>query len=368
MNPLIRRPAITAAVGAALLGAMAAAPPDASAATGTATCQGPGVAWQVDYQTQDSAYGPVLTATAFQRRTLPGGPWTDASAETWELRRDDLPSETPGGFTEVESGDLSTLQGIPVATYLSPRFVAPDGACTVYTHPFSNGSASQPKVVAVGDSLTASLNDATYNQTHLQGYIEGNFNTAGIRAEVEGQSGKYWLAPPDSGGLPRTGADKANYELRDEVRGLLAHDPDGFVIALGANDAGQVAWIADAGERQDRIDAAKAAIGQYVSELTAAGKCVVLITPPDNLAHYWGSDPWLYAWSAQQLTQEMRSLANASATDLVKLQDFAELSWNHHSYSPGDPQVWFGSDDIHLNQVGRVVYTGEFTQAAQQCV
>ncbi|TDB97539.1 SGNH/GDSL hydrolase family protein [Actinomadura sp. 7K534] len=367
MTSRVRRPAIIAAVGAALLGVMAAAPPAASAATGTATCQAPGVAWRVDYQTQNSVYGPVLTATALQRRTLPGGSWTDASTETWELRRDDLPSETPGGFTQ-EPGDLSTLQGIPVVTYLSPRFVAPDGACTVYTHPFSNGSANQPKVVAAGDSLTASLNDATYNQTHIQGYIEGNFNAAGIRAEVEGQSGKYWLAPPDSHGQPRTGIDKAGYELLDEVRGLLAHDPDGFVLALGANDAGQVAWISDAAERQTRINAAKAAIGQYVSELTAAGKCVVLITPPDNLAHYWGSDPWLYAWSAQQLTHEMRSLANASATDLVKLQDFAEHSWDHHSYMPNNPQVWFGSDDIHLNAVGRLAYTSEFAQAAEQCV
>ncbi|MEU5882383.1 SGNH/GDSL hydrolase family protein [Spirillospora sp. NPDC047279] len=366
MRSRFRRPGIIAALSLALAGVMVAAPAPASAATGTATCQGGAAEWRVDYQVVDSAYGPVLTATAFQRRALPGGSWTDAAAQTWWLRRDNLPTESLGGFTQ-HTGGLAALQGVPVVTYLSPRFVAPDGACTVYTHPFANGTAGQPKVVAVGDSLTASLNDASYNQTHLQGYIQGNLNAAGIRTEVEGQSGRYWLAPPDSGGQPRTGLAKADLELLDEIRGLLPHGPQGYVIALGANDAGQVAWIGDAAQRQARIDAAKAAIGQYVSTLTAAGKCVVFITPPDNLAHYWGSDPWLYAWAAQQLTAAMRDMANASATDLIKLQDFAAHSWNHHSYSPGDPQVWFGGDDIHLNEIGRLAYTGEFTQAAQQC-
>ncbi|MFP3968968.1 SGNH/GDSL hydrolase family protein [Actinomadura fulvescens] len=301
-----------------------------------------------------------MNATAFQRRTLPGGAWSDASADIWQLRWENLPHDQPGGFQERQ-GDLAALRTTSVAAYLSPRFVAADGSCTVYIAPFSNGSTGQPKAAVLGDSLTASLNDTTYNQQHLQGYVQGNLNAAGWRVEVEGHSGRRWVASPELQGLPRAGN-----HLLDEARGFLQHDPQAYVIALGANDAGQMAWLPDEAARQQRLTYTLNGIRAKVNELVAAGRCVVFVTAPDNLARYWGSPPWLYAWAAQSINRELRTLANASATDNLKLQDFAALSFNHHTYSEGQ-ENWFGDDDIHLNATGRLVYTNEITQAARQC-
>ncbi|WP_165966975.1 SGNH/GDSL hydrolase family protein [Actinomadura sp. 7K507] len=336
----------------------------AAADAGTQTCQAPGVAWRVDYTVNDSAYGPVAHATGLQRRTLPGGPWTDASAQTWQLRWDNLPSQwnNPWAAFQQQQGDLAAIGGTPVATYLSPRFVAPDGACTVYLAPFANGGAGDPKIAVLGNSLTQSLNDPAYNQQHLQGYVQGNLNTAGLRAEVEGHGGRRWVAAPGT-----TGLDKANGHLLDEYRGLLQHDPQGYVIELGANDAGWIALAGTATDRQARLDSTIAGLRTILDELRADGKCAVFVTGPDNLADYPGvADPWHYAWAAQSINQELRSQAGASATDGLKLRDFAQLSVNHHTYSEGQ-DVWFESDDIHLNGTGKLVLTSEITQAATQC-
>ncbi|MEU8799637.1 SGNH/GDSL hydrolase family protein [Spirillospora sp. NPDC048819] len=279
------------------------------------------------------------------------------------MRWDNLPSAwgNPLASAFQQQGDLAAIGGTPVATYLSPRFVAPDGACTVYLAPFANGGAGNPKIAVLGNSLTQSLNDSSYNQQHLQGYVQGNLNAAGMRAEVEGHGGRRWVATPGT-----TGLVKADSYLLDEYRGLLQHDPQGYVIALGANDAGWVALAGTPADRQARLDSTIDGLRTILDELRADGKCVVFVTGPDNLATYWTADPWHYAWAAQSINQELRAQANASGTDSFKLRDFAQLSWDHHTYSQGQ-DVWFGSDDLHLNAVGKLVLTSEITQAAAQC-
>ncbi|MBB4773486.1 SGNH/GDSL hydrolase family protein [Actinomadura livida] len=344
-------------------GGLVNAPP-AVAETGTQTCEGPGVSWRVDYEITSSGYGPVAHATGLQRRTLPGGSWTDASTQTWQLRWDHPPNAWDNPFAgpfQQQQGDLAAIGGTPVVTYLSPRFVAPDGACTVYLAPFANGSAGDPKIAVLGNSLTQSLNDSSYNQQHLQGYVQGNLTAAGMRAEVEGHGGRRWVADPGA-----TGLAKADNYLLDEYRGLLRHDPQGYVIELGPNDAGWIALAGTQADRQARLDATITGLRTILDELRSSGKCVVFVTGPDNLATYWTADPWHYAWAAQSINQELRAQASASATDDFKLRDFAQLSANHHTYSQGQ-DVWFTSDDLHLNGLGKLHLTSEITQAAAQC-
>lgn len=355
-----RRLGIIGTLCAALIGG---APTADAAETGSATCQAPGVAWRVDYEITPSGYGPILKATGFLRRALPSGAWTDAGAQTWQLRWEHLADAWDNPFSgphKQEEGDLARLRTIPVAVYLSARFVPPGGECTVYTAPFANGTNGQPKIGVLGDSLTGSLNDSSYNQQHLQGYVQGNLNAAGLRTEVEGQGGRRWVALPDL-----TGLGKADSYLLDEYRGLLQHDPRGYVVALGANDAGWIALAPDEQERQARLASRITGIRAILDEMRTAGKCVTFVTGPDNLANYWGADPWAYAWAAQSINTELRAQANASATDVFKLQDFAAQSWNHHTW---DPDNWFATDDLHLNGAGKLVYTAAITQAAQKCV
>ncbi|MFP3968969.1 SGNH/GDSL hydrolase family protein [Actinomadura fulvescens] len=358
-----RTGAVTA-VSAALAAGTVVAPSPAFAETGTQICQAPGVAYRVTYEVNSSTYGPIAHATAFQRRTLPSGPWTDASTQTWQLRWDHIPSawDNPwSGPHRQEQGNLATLGPIQVATYLSPRYVAPDGACTVYLSPFANGTAGQPKIGVLGDSLTQSLNDSSYNQQHLQGYVQGNLNGAGRRAEVEGQGGRRWTPRPGTADLVR-----ADGYLLDEFRGLLQHDPQGYVISLGPNDGGHIALGGTDQERQARLDATISALRTIINEIRTSGRCAVFVTGPDNLADYLGANPWHYAAATQAINRELRAQANASATDDLKLQDFAALSFDHHTYSQGQ-QAWFIADDIHLNATGKLHFTNAITQAASQC-
>ncbi|MFC7037645.1 hypothetical protein [Nonomuraea rubra] len=87
----------------------------------------------------------------------------------------------------------------------------------VYLSPYASahGQPGLPQVAVLGDSLLQQLNDSAYNAAHgVQGYVEGNLNTAGLLAEVEGQGGRRWT---DSGG---SGLARADGYLPDEFRGL----------------------------------------------------------------------------------------------------------------------------------------------------
>ena len=77
-----------------------------------------------------------------------------------------------------------------------------------------------------------------------------------------------------------------------------------------------------------------------------------------------GADPANYAWAAQQINALLRSRANTSATDWLQLRDFAALSSSHHTT---DPDNWFISDNLHLNEAGRQIYTTEIVQGALGC-
>jgi lysophospholipase L1-like esterase len=348
-----------ALAAAQVLGLVAGAAP-AQAAGGSTSCTEGGVTWRADYTVADSVFGPLLTVTGLKR--IDGAGQTDASGMTWELRYDNTPGEFPPQAAagpppfHAVRGPLSTIAGTPVATYLSPRLVTPDGACTVYAAPFGNHTSGPgwPRVAVLGDSLLQQLNDSNFNQSAIQGYLEGNLNSIGVLTEVEGQGGRRWT---DDGS---TGLAKADSYLLDEYRGLLEHDPDGFVVALGANDALFVATGASQADRDSRLSQVQTKLRQVLGEMRSRAGCLVAITAPEHPNVYSAN----YAAAAKSINDTVRAAAAESTTDSLELVDFADQARTHRNT---DPAPWFGGDNLHLAGAGLLVYTATIVQAARRC-
>jgi len=359
------RRALSAVVGLAMVvGTVVGVTPAAGAATGTATCVDPSTntTWRVDWSSRATIYGQLAKPTAFYKRVGTGA-WTSANSSTWAMRWDNTPNVWAGAwvnpFVEV-LGTASQLASTEAAVYLSPRWVSPDGGCDAYAFPFANGSSTWPKIAVVGDSLTQQLNDPTYNATYLQGFVQGNLNANGRRAEVEGQGGRRWTADLNQSGLGR-----ANSTLLDEIRGLRAAAPRGIVVALGANDAGWVASGTTDAIRQSRLSGVLSQLTTIVNELGTYGICVVSVTGPESLANYYGvSSPWYYAWAAQQINNWLRYVAAVNPNDWFRLRDFAAESANHHTVHPDN---WFLGDNLHLNDAGKLHYTSSLVSAGLMC-
>ena len=360
-------------------GAVAAAPAAPAAPTAPAapqalsrSCTVDGVTWRVDYTLwADSGFGPLLKVDDMDR--IEGGVETEAVGLTWEWRLDLLPAQWPPAGTNpwlflraargpLKAGSATQWFGAEWQSFqYSPRLVTPDGTCQIYLMPFANkqAQATWPAVAVLGDSLLQSLNDSTANLTHAQGFVEAHFNTHGVRAEVEGQGGRSWTTTTPAG-LPR-----ADSYLLDEFRGLADHDPAGIVVALGANDA-----IGLAMKPADQRAAARTVvhddlIAQLV-EMAASSDCVVAVTAvehPINLgAIVSGAD---YATEATGINNILRFMAAIDPTDALHVQEFATQAALHQYGGAGS---WFGTDNLHLNDTGRIVYTDTMWQAADKCV
>jgi hypothetical protein len=105
-------------------------------------------------------------------------------------------------------------------------------------------------------------------------------------------------------------------------------------------------------------------MNEIVNELATYGVCTVVVTTVDNLANYFGANPWFYAFAAQSINDWLRSRAAASSTDWLRLEDWAVESANHHTWNA---ENWFLSDDLHLNDLGRLMYTAALARAGTAC-
>jgi hypothetical protein len=208
-----------------------------------------------------------------------------------------------------------------------------------------------------GRGLLQSLNESTFNATYNQGFVEAHFNAQQVRAEVEGQGGRRWT-PSGAPGLAR-----ADSYLLDEFRGLATYDPAGVVVALGANDALGLAFVADPTQRDAARQVVHDDLIATVAEM-AAGDCVVAVTTVEHPLRAY-VDPQTYATEATGINNVLRFLAAIDPDDGFAVYDFA-ASAGLHQYGSADP--WFGDDNLHLNDVGRLVYTDAMWQAADQCV
>jgi hypothetical protein len=338
-------------------------PPAAAAPTPmTSSCTEAGVTWTVAWTLEpDSGVGPLAKVddlTSSQHGT-------GARTMTWQLRWDNQPGEwapaTPPAsvvpFHQLQGG-LSTIGGQWRSVFTSPRLVVPDGSCTVYLSPFADiqGMTTGPRIGVLGDDLLQQLNDSNYNANAWGGYVEGNLNGAGIRVEPEAQTGRRWTPAPGTSGLAR-----ADSYLGDELRGLLEHDIDGVVAALGINDARYIAAGATEADRNARRDEVYAALSGMAAELGRAG-CVTVVTAPENASNL---DPD-YQWAAKQVNDFWRYVINGlgTPTDGIDLVDFAADAATHRST---DPAPWFGPDNVHLAGAGLLTYTVTVQRAAERC-
>lgn len=353
--------AITAIAASTLPPVIGPAAPVA-AEVGSASCTEAGVTWVVTYESAETGYGLVLTATDLTR--IEDGVETDAGSETWELRWDHVPTVyppagvDPPSFGSVRGPLAPTGVERPMPDYLSPRFVTPDGICTVYLTPFTNldGDDTAPKIAVLGDDLVHQLNDSDTNQTAFQGHVEARLTELNIRSEVEGHVGAR-LSPPAG----TSGQAMADGYLADEYHGLLEHDIDGAVLALGMNDALYIAGGADQTERNARRDEVYASAVQVVSDLASRSGCVALVTAPQNPTSV---DPD-YAWAATQVNQFARYVVGiGTTTDSGELVDFGADAANHKST---DAEPWFAADGLHLAGAGLAAYTDALARAAQRC-
>ena len=255
-------------------------------------------------------------------------------------------------------GDLPRLALERIPARLSPRFVTPDGTCTVFATPYAYGGPDRPGVAVIGDSLVAQLGPDPDDLTGPP-MITDRLLADGWGVEVNGQGGRRWTRPPDAKLGDLTWGDTV---LADEIRGLRG--AGGQVIALGTNDAG---WVSMAESRADfdlRLAWVLLHLAPVLDEIEASGRCAVLVTAEDREVRYLGNDEAQFTEAAREINALLRERAAKSAADEVHLSDWAAASADHHT---GDADPWFGEDTVHLNEAGRAEYADHLTGAARQC-
>jgi lysophospholipase L1-like esterase len=314
--------------------------------------------WRVSWKTSASTIGVVLTPTAFESRATGASSWTREEAKGWELRWTGPAIASPefGSLVPEKTlrGPLTVLARERIPVRFSPRYVSPDGACTVFATPYGSGRADQREVAVIGDSLVAQLGPVPGPEgpTLVAAELPGD------RVEVNGQGGRRWTQVPEG----KADLDGANLVMTDEIRGLRGASSQ--VVALGANDIG---WASQAPDRQ-QFDLRKAwvvlQLSPLLDEIQASGQCTVVLTAEDrNVTYVQGNEDW-YAEAATEFNDLMRRRANEDPDDDLRLWDWAAISADHHT---GDPDSWFTKDTVHLNPKGRQRYAEELARAAALC-
>jgi hypothetical protein len=371
--------------------------------TGAATCTDPvdDQQWQVSWRaTTDSSAGTTLQPTGFAVRSLhvtasasptasatPGGTttttsgsspgWRTADEARWALQwnptRAEMLTSTQGKPHELV-GSLSRLAAPELGAGDAPRYLTPDGSCSVFLSPFnpvplstsgpsstpgpSSGASSPTGSVAVlGDSLVAQLYPPD-DSSSSAGALARRLGASGHPSEIIGQDGQRWTMPP--GGVP--GLAQANLSLLDEMRGL--RDASAMVIALGRHDAGWVALATDPSMFQRRLDWVTRRLAPVITELRAEGHCTVLVTTATRDKRYGGAAAARFQLAAGRINDDLRAGAAASPDDQLKISDWAALADRHTSV---DPVPWFGASTVQLNEAGIVGYADELTSAAALC-
>ena len=349
---------------AAVRGAASGAEDDAglppAGRSGTSSCTDPvgHREWRVSWRTSASSIGVVLTPTAFESRATGASAWTDERAQGWELRWTGSTIVSPkfGPLVSEKTlrGPFTVLAGQRIPTRLSPRYVTPDGACTVFATPYGAGPANEREVAVIGDSLVSQLGPVPGPEgpTLLATGMPGD------RVEVNAQGGRRWTQIPDA----QPGLDAANLVMTDEIRGLRGATSQ--VVALGANDIG---WVSQAPDRQ-QFEVREAWVVLHLAplldEIEASGQCTVVLTAQDRKVTYLqGNEAW-YAEAATEVNDLMRRRAAEDADDDLRIWDWGAISADHHT---GDADSWFGEDTVHLNAEGRRRYAEELAKAAALC-
>jgi lysophospholipase L1-like esterase len=305
---------------------------------------------------------PETTATS-TGATLPGG-WQSRDADRWLLRWSPTPAETATAVPNeewVRMGPLPTLAAIAMTVRQDPRFVTPDGSCTVYLAPFGSGTASTRHAVAVvGDSLVVQVFRSEDGTETGPGWLISRLTRAGAQAEIAGQDGRRWTIKPDIG----SHLEEAEASMFDEIRGL--REARSVVIALGTNDAGWVALAPDQEQYELRLAWVLLHLVPILDELRDHGHCTVLATMATRNKTYINTAPGRFDAVATRINDYLRQRAGTQADphDRLRLWDWAaQADW----HGTTDPQPWFDTDTIHLNPAGHAAYADGLASAATLC-
>jgi lysophospholipase L1-like esterase len=293
--------------------------------------------------------GPASTAWTSRDRDLWNVRWTPSVSEALSRQSAD---------SYQRQGTLEQLALVPLTANQSPRYVTPDGGCSVFVTPFMAGSPGGRTVAVLGDSLVAQLYASADGLGTSEGALQQELDAKGYRPEINGQSGRRWTALPGA----RPGLAQANVDMMDEIRGL--REAQSVVIALGVNDAGWVALAPDPQTYELRVSWVLLHLGPMLDELRDRGHCTVLLTMSDGDQTYLGSAPGMYQRAARQINAYLVQRAQEDPGDRIKLWDWALAAAGHHT---SDPVPWFGHDTIHLNTEGQSAYVQELSQAADSC-
>lgn len=302
---------------------------------------------------------PAATATGTGPQGLVG--WRTEETALWLLRWSPTLAETMrAGPNETYErvGPFSTLQSIPVDVGQSPRYVTPDGACTVFLVPYVAGSAQGRTVAVLGDSLLAQLYASLDGSVTEPGVLEHDLEGIGMRPEINGQAGRRFTREPGRPLNPET----ADVTMMDEIRGLSG--ADARVIALGTNDAGFATLSADRTAYETRLAYVLFQLAPMIDEIQAEGRCTVLVTMSTKDKKYLNSAPGRFDDAARRINAYLTQRARTSPGRVLRVYDWAATA-DQHIYGTAD--AWFGNDTIHLTTNGRRAYADALTRAAALC-
>lgn len=327
--------------------------------------------WVAEYDTRADADGlrVVLRDVYFRaddamRRVSQPSLLDDAR---WQLsaKRVDLP-----GYDSVTLSTRELLDDRQHAALrrfdLYPVLQTPNRHCTLFLRsyqylPQHTPRADAKKVAIVGDSLTQKLT-ASIDERRKLAFA---FALHNLQLEVYALGGMTWQRAP---GTPE------GDNLLDEIRGLLATDPDVFVFALGTNDALQITRTriektAYTTEHMRRYTALQ--IGAILREVDAASPamCKVLVTPSIHPFYIFGQ----YSEEAAFVGDVLRFFAGQpTQTDIAQyvryLQPFRNLrvaDWATLSAGK-DKLPWF-PDGIHMTDEGAQAFVQAWLQTIGTC-
>ncbi len=361
--------------------------PAQAAQTGSSTCTDPSTnqQWRVSWEV-GSRMG--VLPTGLDMRTLPDGQWQDRSVDRWQMRWNQAPAELAGtdfAWDRAITAPLSGLSQVAVSVTMSPRFVTPDGACTVYTAPFGPGAPGKGSVAVIGDSLVAQVVPGAGAPTNspgptaspvpgvttpapsstatptaasaapASGPLLALLRDRGYRVQIDGQGGRRWIAPQDK----LDALELANGTMADELRGL--REAGKVVVALGTNDANWTGLGATDAQFQERLSWTLANLEQTLDELAQRGHCTVLVTMASrgksNVGTPRGNQFELAAARINNLMQQ-----KADAEPRLALYDWGSQG-DQHAF--GTAEAWFGADTIHISPAGITADSRAQAEAAQ---
>ncbi|GAB6897429.1 hypothetical protein JCM9957A_05190 [Kineosporia succinea] len=359
--------------------------------TGSSTCTDPSRSqqWRVSW-TVTPQIGVVPTAMA--ARTLPDGAWTDRGGDRWQLRWNQAPAEAAGtdfAWDHSLTAPMSGLSGVAVSAAMSPRYVTPDGACTVYAAAFGPGAVGKGSVAVVGDSLTAQLIVPAVGQdggvadenvppvtsslyptaaavgstpsavptTSVPelGPLAASLTALGMRPQVDGQGGRRWVTDPDA----TEPIDQANWTMLDELRGL--REAGSVVVALGTNDASWASQARTDAQFEERLSWTLSNLQSMLDEMAVSGHCTVVMSMASQGKKGTGTQRGdRFELAAARINAVLR--ANADSQGRLAFYDWGAQG-DQHAFGTAD--AWFGKDTIHLSPAGVPAYVTAMTEAAR---